>query len=348
MAKDLRAVFDRLDYWDDGYVDGYVSHVGLRRILLETPQLTDELGGNLARFLLASAESNLYGRLTLEEFIMMGREIEKGSRGLGPRHTVHSAAVSIALPNNLEREERLEYLEQYSCKPPPMFLIIISLVQIGVFVWHVIILSGKGAVVGPDGPAYTNGTLIFNPNKKKEAWRFLTYMFVHSGYFHIVFNILIQLLLGLPLEMVHRWWRVLLIYMSGVVAGSLATSITDPHVYLAGASGGVYALITAHLANVIFNWSEMEFPALRLLTFLVLASVDIGVAVYYRYVGVNVQVSYVAHLAGALVGLLLGVVVLRNLRVHTWETALWWLCLLLSLGLFLAAIVWNAVIIGLA
>lgn len=79
MAKDLRAVFDRLDYWDDGYVDGYVSHVGLRRILLETPQLTDELGGNLARFLLASAESNLYGRLTLEEFIMMGREIEKGN-----------------------------------------------------------------------------------------------------------------------------------------------------------------------------------------------------------------------------------------------------------------------------
>ena len=35
---------------------------------------------------------------------------------------------------------------------------------------------------------------------------------------------------------------------------------------------------------------EMEFPALRLLTFLVLASVDVGVAVYYRYVGLNTQV----------------------------------------------------------
>ena len=48
--------------------------------------------------------------------------------------------------------------------------------------------------------------------------------------------------------------------MSGVAAGSLATSVTDPDVYLAGASGGVYALIAAHLANVIFNWGEMEFP----------------------------------------------------------------------------------------
>ena len=36
------------------------------------------------------------------------------------------------------------------------------------------------------------GPLIFNPKKKEEIWRFLTYMFVHSGYFHIVFNVLIQ------------------------------------------------------------------------------------------------------------------------------------------------------------
>ena len=60
-------------------------------------------------------------------------------------------------------------------------------------------------------------------------------------------------------------------------------SIIDPGVYLAGASGGVYALITAHLANIISNWSEMEFAPLRLLTFLVVAGTDVGVAVYYRY-----------------------------------------------------------------
>ena len=60
-------------------------------------------------------------------------------------------------------------------------------------------------------------------------------------------------------------------------------SITDPEVYLAGASGGGYSLITAHLANIIFNWSEMEFAGLRLATFLVVAGVDIGIAVYSRH-----------------------------------------------------------------
>jgi len=51
--------------------------------------------------------------------------------------------------------------------------------------------------------------------------------------------------------MVHRGWRIVLIYLSGVLAGSLATSVSDPNVYLAGASGGVYALITAHVATII-------------------------------------------------------------------------------------------------
>jgi hypothetical protein len=35
------------------------------------------------------------------------------------------------------------------------------------------------------------------------------------------------------------------------VAGSLGASISDPFSYLAGASGGVYALISAHLASVV-------------------------------------------------------------------------------------------------
>lgn len=68
---------------------------------------------------------------------------------------------------------------------------------------------------------------------------------------HLVVNLAVQILLGIPLEMVHRGWRVLIIYCAGVVAGSLGTSITDPSVKLAGASGGVYAIITAHIASVI-------------------------------------------------------------------------------------------------
>lgn len=142
--------------------------------------------------------------------------------------------------------------------------------------------------------------------------------------------------------MVHRWWRVLTIYLAGVIAGSLGTSVSDPHVLLAGASGGVYALMTAHVATIIMNWSQMEFALLQLLVFVVLAVVDVGQAVYNRYImDTKDQVGYVAHLAGAIAGLLVGINILRNLEVKTWEKAVWWASMVTYVVLMTAAILWN-------
>lgn len=73
----------------------------------------------------------------------------------------------------------------------------------------------------------------------------------YNSELHIAVNVIVQILLGTPLEMVHRWWRILIIYLAGVISGSLLTSIVDPNVYLAGASGGVYSLLAAHIATII-------------------------------------------------------------------------------------------------
>ena len=47
--------------------------------------------------------------------------------GYGPRSTLHQAAVSLALPHNQEREVKLSYLEQYSCRPPPVFMLLVRM-----------------------------------------------------------------------------------------------------------------------------------------------------------------------------------------------------------------------------
>ena len=65
------------------------------------------------------------------------------------------------------------------------------------FVYHVILLTNQGHTVGPDGPVYLRSPLIFNPDTKKEVWRFISYMLVHSGYFHIAFNVVIQVTINL-------------------------------------------------------------------------------------------------------------------------------------------------------
>ena len=96
--------------------------------------------------------------------------------------------------------------------------------------------------------------------------------------------------------------------MSGVLAGSLWTSVIKPDKFLSGASGGVYALITAHLGTVIMNYRyllinysnkyikifdkklffffcrEMPLWPIRVLTVSVVAITDIGVYLYDNYI----------------------------------------------------------------
>lgn len=91
---------------------------------------------------------------------------------------------------------------------------------------------------------------------------------------------------------VHCWWRVALVYIAGVLAGSMGTSIANPNIYLAGASGGVYALITAHIATIIMNWHEMEYAFVQLFVFVVFCGTDIGFSIYRHLTDPYDRVGY--------------------------------------------------------
>lgn len=97
-------------------------------------------------------------------------------------------------------------------------------------------------------PQYNNIIETFYENVKLKIFKnqFFIYRWVH-----LATNLITQIFLGVALELRNRWYRIITVYTLGVVAGSLVTSIMDPRVYLAGASGGVYAIITAHLSNII-------------------------------------------------------------------------------------------------
>merc|ERR1719342_1317528 len=185
--------------------------------------------------------------------------------------------------------------------------------------------------------------LIYRPDKRTELWRFITYGTLHVGWIHLAFNSLVQVLVGLPLEMVHGSLRVGLLYVAGVIAGSFGTSVFEADVYLVGASGGVYALLAAHLANVLINYKTMEFPIMRVLAVFFVATADMGFAVYEFLTGtmVGLPVSYIAHLTGALVGLTLGIVILKNFSQKPQEQLVWWIALGTFAACMVFAIIYN-------
>lgn len=149
-------------------------------------------------------------------------------------------------------------------------------------------------------------------------------MFVHIGIWHLVANLVAQICLGFFLELVHCWWRVAIVYVAGVVAGSVGMSLATPNVFLAGASGGVYALITAHISTIIMNWREMRYAVVQLFVFLVYIASDAVSVALSQLTGQKDQTSHMTHFCGAIAGLLVGLGVLRNLQVETWERVLWW------------------------
>jgi len=66
-----------------------------------------------------------------------------------------------------------------------------------------------------------------------------------------VLNVIFEIIFGLVLEAVHGWKRVGPIFFSGVVGGSLATTVLRPYNYTLGASGGVYGLLASHIVNIL-------------------------------------------------------------------------------------------------
>ncbi|XP_065214530.1 protein rhomboid isoform X2 [Planococcus citri] len=259
------------------------------------------------------------------------------------RRMVHLIAAEILT----DERDRKYYADHYTCCPPPLFIILITFIELGVFTYYTV-TTGEMNASGP----VPDSIFVYRPDKKIQIWRFIFYTVLHAGWLHLLFNLLVQLSVGLPLEMVHGSLRIGVVYMAGVLAGSLGTSVFDADVCLVGASGGVYALLAAHLANVLLNFHHMQFGIVRLIGILFVASVDVGLAVYDRYASAQDRysasthmsegpVSYAAHLMGAFAGLTIGLAVLKNFEQKLHEQLIWWIALALYVILATCAIIYN-------
>ncbi|XP_026529558.1 rhomboid-related protein 2 [Notechis scutatus] len=252
---------------------------------------------------------------------------------------VHNTVSKWMLPG----EARATYLERASCIPPPIFILAISLAELSVFIYYAVWKPQTQWITLEVG--IWESPLIYRPEKRKEAWRFLSYMFLHAGVEHIIGNLVLQLCLGIPLELVHKGHRVGAVYLAGVIGGSLASSICDPLLGLVGASGGVYALIGGYFMNILLNFREMIplFGIARLLFIGLIVGTDVGFALYRRFLSpsTGIQVSFVAHIAGGLAGMSVGYVIFSNFDKNFVKDPRFWICISAFLIFVILAVLFN-------
>ncbi|CAE7275086.1 RHBDL3 [Symbiodinium pilosum] len=111
-----------------------------------------------------------------------------------------------------------------------------------------------------------------------EMWRWLSYQYTHSGVWHIGFNTLLVLAIGIRLEMYHGHIRTFLVFNLGVVCAALNFAVTDAHAELVGMSGGAYALMGMTFGSLMLNWADTRYRRPELAILLFLFACDVGMA----------------------------------------------------------------------
>lgn len=137
--------------------------------------------------------------------------------------------------------------------------------------------------------------------KAHAYWQFITYMFVHGGFSHILFNMLGLVFFGSAVERTIGSKEFLLLYLlSGVVCGLVSFLVylfSGQHfVFLMGASGAIYALLLAYAVifprSTIYIWGIIPIPAPLLI------AAYAGIEIVSQLSSAKDGVAHMTHLAG--------------------------------------------------
>ena len=153
-------------------------------------------------------------------------------------------------------------------------------------------------------PKFYDYTALFGPLVDSgEVWRLFTVALVHGGLTHLFFNMFSLLVLGNPIEAALGKARFLVIFLTSLLTGSLASIYLTNELYVSvGASGAIFGLFGA-------------FIAMR-------NRISEGARDIYVIVGLNFVFGFIlggvdwrAHLGGLIGGYLTTAILLRITRV---------------------------------
>lgn len=138
-------------------------------------------------------------------------------------------------------------------------------------------------------------------------WRLITYNFLHSGFWHIGFNMWCLWDLGALAESLYGTWTFGLLYIICGIAGGLMSTAWNPVNLTVGASGAIFGLAGALIAG--FYLGEFTIPRpmiqmqLRSLVIFVVFNVVLGAFSGYT--------DNACHFGGIVAGLIVGAAIAK-------------------------------------
>lgn len=159
-----------------------------------------------------------------------------------------------------------------------------------------------------------NGSLDDNP-APDQWWRFIVPIFIHAGIIHIGFNLLLQVTLGRDVELLIGSVRFAILYFaSGIFGFILGGNFAATGIASCGASGSLFGILAITLLDLLYTWKDRRSP-IKDLMFII---IDILIAFV---LGLLPGLDNFSHIGGFLMGLVLGVCLLRSPAVIARRTS---------------------------
>lgn len=130
-----------------------------------------------------------------------------------------------------------------------------------------------------------------------EWWRYITPIFLHGGWAHLLFNSFGLLVFAPPLERMLGKWRYIACYFFSGIAGNLVSAVLHQDDFVSvGASGAIYGIYAAYIYLAIFRKDIMDYSSRKTIQTIVI------IGFVYSIIPFN-NIDLWAHLGGFLGGL---------------------------------------------
>lgn len=165
-------------------------------------------------------------------------QLSRSARGLS--HT----NIENPIVEEQEFQERLKALA-------PIPWLTYLLVAVNVTVWLFTFLNGANFNNSPADKLIGWGGNAASEVQKGEWWRLLTAMFLHSGFNHLLMNMIGLISIGITVERIYGHRLFTLIYFgSGLIGSALSLNYGAQHVVSVGASGAVFGIAGAMMVGM--------------------------------------------------------------------------------------------------
>lgn len=160
---------------------------------------------------------------------------------------------------------------------------------------------GFGGVPNPR-PA---GSIDDQP-EPNQWYRFIIPMFLHGGFVHIGFNMVVQMTMGVDMERIIGWWRYGLVYLaSGIFGFVLGGNYAGQANVSTGCSGALFGVLALFILDLLYNWKDRQSPMVELVIMI------FGVGISF-VLGLLPGLDNFSHLGGFIMGLALGLTIMRS------------------------------------